>query len=139
MAYLWICAIVSLVFGLLFIASPAILGALGSIFNAALFTLNGWLMRYRFWLGLLLVVVGAWLFYIGLQYPEWYITTAWVVAIVFGLLFLFLPNWLTWLSNASDSVLLSTDNLAMGWRRIIGIALVVAGIYIVYALYCCIR
>jgi hypothetical protein len=135
MEYLWLSAIVGLVFGLLLLVSPSVLGALGSVFNSALFTLNGWTLRYRMWLGLVLLVIGAWVFYVGLQYPDPYIATTWIVAVVFGLLFLFLPGWLKWLSGAADAVFLSTDELVMGWRRVVGIVLVVASAYILYGIF----
>ena len=139
MSYLWFCALISLIFGLLFLASPEVLGALGSILNAALFTLNGQTMRYRVWIGIVLLVISAWVFYIGLQYPVWYITTTWIVALVFGLLYLLLPDWLTWLSKASNAMLVSTDELVIGWRRVLGIALIVAGSYIFYGIFMSMR
>jgi hypothetical protein len=58
-----------------------------------------------------------------------------MVPLVFGLLFLFLPGWLSWLSKASNAMLFSTDELAIGWRRVIGIALIVAGLYIFYGIF----
>jgi len=135
MSYLLFCALVSLVFGLLFLASPEVLGTMGSVFNAGLYTMDSSIMRYRIWLGILLLAISAWIFYVGLQFPVWYIAVAWIVALIFGLLFLFLPGWLVWLSKASNAMMVSTDELALGWRRVIGIALIVAGIYIFYGIF----
>jgi hypothetical protein len=135
MSYLLFCALVSLIFGLLFLASPEVLGTMGTVFNAGLYTLDSGIMRYRVWLGIILLAVGAWIFYIGLQFTAWYIVFSWIVALAFGLLFLLLPGWLTWLSKASNALLVSTDELALGWRRVIGVALVVAGIYIFYGIF----
>ncbi len=139
MDYLWFCALVGLVFGLLFLASPDVLGMMGNVFNAALFVLNGQTMRFRIWIGIVLLEIAAWLFYVGLSFPAWYLTAAWLVTLAFGLLYLFLQGWLSWLSKASDAMLLSTDELAIGWRRVIGVALIVASAYIFYGIFASIR
>ena len=55
MSYLFFCALVSLIFGLLFLVSPDVLGTMGSVFNAGLFTLDSLIMRYRLWLGICLL------------------------------------------------------------------------------------
>jgi hypothetical protein len=135
MSYLFFCALVSLIFGLLFLVSPDVLGTMGSVFNAGLFTLDSSIMRYRLWLGALLLAIAAWIFYVGLQVSSWYIVASWMIALAFGLLFLLLPGWLAWLSKASNSMLVSTDEMILGWRRVIGIALIVSGIYIFYGIF----
>ena len=135
MSYLLFCALVGLCFGLLFLISPAVLGKLGAMLNVVLFTLNGQTLRYRFWIGIVLLAIAAWIFYVGLQFPVWYMVALWMVPLIFGLLFLFLPGWLTWMSKASNAMLLPTDELAIGWRRVIGIALIVAGLYILYGIF----
>jgi hypothetical protein len=135
MSYLFFCALVSLAFGLLFLSSPEALGTMGSVFNAGLYTFDSSIMRYRVWLGIILLAVSAWIFYVNLQFAVWYIMASWIVALAFGLMFLLLPGWLTWLSQASNSLLVSTDELALGWRRVVGIALLVAGLYIFYGIF----
>ncbi len=134
MVYIWFCAIVSLVFGLVFLASPGLLGSWGKILNVALFALNGQTMRYRVWIGIVLLVIAAWVFYVGMQVPAWYLTTTWIVALVFALLYLLVPHWLSWLSKASNAMLLSTDDLAIGWRRVIGVILLIAAAYMLYGI-----
>src|SRR3989338_7032347 len=135
MEYLWFSALVSLIFGLLLLFLPEVLGALGSVLNAALFTLNGWTLRYRLWLGLVLLIMGGWEFYVSLQSPAPSIPAGWIVAVVFGLLFLFLPDWLERLSGAANTILFSTDELVMGWRRVVGTVLIVASIYMFYGIF----
>jgi hypothetical protein len=139
MSYLFFCALVSLIFGLLFLVSPEVLGTMGSVFNAGLFTLDSLIMRYRLWLGIVLLAIAAWIFYVGLQFAVWYIIASWMVALGFGLLFLFLPGWLTWLSKASNAMLVSTDEIILGWRRVIGIGLIVSSIYIFYGIFLSIK
>ena len=139
MSYLFFCALVSLIFGLLFLVSPEVLGTMGSVFNAGLFTLDSLIMRYRLWLGIVLLAIAAWIFYVGLQFAVWYIIASWMVALGFGLLFLFLPGWLPWLSKASNAMLVSTDEIILGWRRVIGIGLIVSSIYIFYGIFLSIK
>ncbi len=133
MALLLTCGIISLVFGLLLLASPAILGSLGAICNAVLLTLNGWLMRFRLGIGWALLALGAWMLYVAAQYPSGYLTAAWVITVGFGLLFTFFPGWLTYLSKVSNAVLLSTDELVMGSRRVVGVVVLIISFYIFYA------
>lgn len=135
MAYLWFCAIVSLVFGLLFLSSPGLLGVWGKVLNVALFALNGQTVRYRLWIGTALLVIAAWVFYAGLHAPDWTLTATWIVALAFALLYLVVPHWLAWLSKASNALLLSTDELVLGWRRLIGIILLVAAAYMFYGIF----
>jgi hypothetical protein len=134
MVYLWFCAIVSLVFGILFLSSPELLGSWGKVLNVALFALNGQTMRYRFWIGLVLLVIAGWVFFVGLQTAAWYLTATWIVALVFALLYLLVPHWLSWLSKASNAMLLSTDELAIGGRKVIGVLLLIAAAYIFYGI-----
>lgn len=133
MSYLLTCGIISLLFGLLLLASPAALGGLGGVVNSVLFTLDGWLMRFRTGIGVVLLALGGWILYVALGYPAPYLTCAWIVTIAFGLLFLFFPGWLTWLSRLSNAILLSTDDLVMGSRRVTGIVLLIISFYIFYA------
>ena len=81
MSYLFFCALVSLIFGLLFLVSPDVLGTMGSVFNAGLFTIDSSIMRYRLWLGGLLIAIAAWIFYVGLQFSSWYIIASWIIAL----------------------------------------------------------
>ncbi|MFA5113643.1 MAG: hypothetical protein WC529_05030 [Candidatus Margulisiibacteriota bacterium] len=139
MEYLWVCGLTSLVFGLLLLLNPSVLGTLGSVLNKVLFTVNGWTFNYRVWIGLGLLAIGAWMMYVGLSYPDPYITAAWVVTITFGLLFLVLPNWLKWLSSVSNIMLLSTDELVMGARRLIGVLMLIISLYIFYGIFYAIK
>ena len=55
-----------------------------------------------------------------------------MVAIAFGLLLLFFPGWLSWLSKASNAVLFSTDDLVSGARKTFGVILIIISFYIFY-------
>jgi hypothetical protein len=135
MEYLLVCGLISLVFALLLLLSPTVIGSLGSVLNKVLFTVNGWTLKYRIWIGVALLVIGGWIMTVSLSYPDPYITAAWLVTVTFGLLFLVLPNWLTWLSSVSNVFLLSTDELVLGARRLIGVIVLIVSLYIFYGLY----
>ncbi|MBI5078864.1 hypothetical protein HZB08_02460 [Candidatus Saganbacteria bacterium] len=140
MGYLLGGGIVSLFFGLLLLVAPGLLGALGSTCNVVVLTLDGWLNRSKVWIGVLLLITGAWMLTVAIQYPgEWYITAAWIVAVAFGLLFLFFPGWLSWLSKVSNAFLFSADEMVSGARRTFGIVLIIVSVYIFYAALLAVR
>ena len=133
MGYLLASGILALIFGLLMLAAPVFLGKLGELSNKTILVLNGQLMRYKLWIGLFLLVLGGWMLYVATNYPDPYINAAWIITVAFGLLFLFFPKWLDWLSKVSNTFLLSTDELVMGTRRVIAVVLLVVSFYIFYA------
>ncbi|MFC1568457.1 hypothetical protein ACFL37_02020 [Candidatus Margulisiibacteriota bacterium] len=136
MTYLLVSGIVSLLFGALFLLSPALLGSLGQALNRVIMFLDQKLESLKLWIGLLLLAVGAWLLYVVANYAELaYLTPVWIVCLAFGLLFLFFPQWLAWLSNVSNRVVFSTDDVVMGSRKIFGIILLIFSIYIFYGLF----
>jgi len=56
-----------------------------------------------------------------------------MISIAFALLFLFSPGLLRALSKLSNQVLLSTDEIVLGSRKIVGIVMLIIGGYILYA------
>ena len=136
MVYLLISGIVALLFGLMLLFTPNFLGGVGDVCNRVIMYLDEKLQPFKLWLGLLLVAVGAWLLYVVAKYPELgYLNSVWIVCMFFGLLFLFLPHWLTWLSSVSNKVVFSTDDVVIGSRKIIGIVIIIVSIYILYGAY----
>lgn len=136
MMFLLISGVVALVFGLCLLFSPAFLGGIGAVFNRVVFFLDKKLAVMKKWIGLGLLVIGAWVLYVAVNYPEAVsLTPIWIMCLAFGLLFLFFANWLTWLSNLSNQMVLSTDEVVMGARKVIGIILIIFSIYIFYASY----
>jgi hypothetical protein len=134
--YLIVSGLVSLLFGFIFLFTPAFLGGFGQILNRVVLFLDERLEPAKKWLGLLLLAAGAWLLYVVANYPELsYLTSVWIICLAFGLLFLFFSHWLTWLSNISNRVVFSTDEVIMGSRKILGIILLIVSIYIFYAVY----
>ena len=136
MGYLVLLGLVILFFALFLLFMPNFLGKLGGLCNRVILYLDEKLQPIKVWIGLLLVAVGGWLLYVVANYPElWYLTAVWMICMLFGLLFLVLPNWLSWLSNLSNKIILSTDEVVMGSRKIIGIVLLIISIYVFYAAY----
>ncbi|KPJ69879.1 hypothetical protein AMJ44_02120 [candidate division WOR-1 bacterium DG_54_3] len=136
MEYLIAAGTISLLFGLLLLFAPIFLGNLGAICNRVLIYLDEKLEPVKVWIGITLIIVGGWLLYVSANYPEvYYLPTFWIICFVFGLLFLFFPHWLSWLSNISNRVIFSTDEVVMGARKLVGIVLLIIGIYIFYMVY----
>lgn len=136
MGYLIAAGIVVLLFGLSLIFTSDFLKKLVDTTNKVIVYLDEKLQPVKLWVGLLLVVIAAWLLYVVANYPDLgYLTSVWVICLFFGLLFLFLPNWLSTLSNVSNKIIFSTDDVVLGSRKIIGIVLLIISIYIFYAAY----
>ena len=136
MEYLIASGAVSLLFGLFLLFAPIFLGKLGEICNRVLLYLDEILEPIKVWAGLLLLIIGGWVLYVSANYPEIvHLPPVWIICLAFGLLFLFMPNWLAWLSTVSNKVIFSTDEVVMGSRKIVGIVLLIIGIYIYYMLY----
>ena len=129
-----------LVFGLLFIFSRRALLALGALLNKPVATVDEKLRSYRVLVGVVLAVIGGWLISVAFGYPElWYLHLVGILILFFGLLYLFLPAWLDWISTVLDQILLSTDDAVIAARKSLGIILVISAIYVFYSAYLVLR
>ena len=136
MEYLLTAAVIALLFGLVFLFTPALLLKLGELFNRVVVYLDERLQPLKMAIGVLLLLLSGWLLYTVARYPELaYLNALWVVTLAFGLLFLFFPGWLKWLSAVSDKVVLSTDDVVIGSRKIIGVLLLISSLYIFLGAY----
>ena len=136
MTFLIVSAIVTFLAGLfLFFAGDAV-KKVSDVLNHVIFHLDEALCSARLASGLMLLIVGAWIVYVGVIHPSlWYLQVAgWLVA-VFGLLYVFFPSWLGALSDWTDRIMLSTDEFIFHTRRITGVVLVLISIYIVYSIF----
>ena len=127
--------IICLIFGALLVFAPIVLGSVGRVCNQVVMYLDEKLNPFRLWIGILLLLIAAWFIYMAVSVPAAIFTVVWVVALVFGLLFLFFPNWLAWLSRISNTVIFSTDDFVMGSRMVIGILLLIIGVYLFFMAY----
>jgi hypothetical protein len=85
-----------------------------------------------------LIVVGAWKLYVIINYELghlWHMHVSWSISILFGILFLLFPAFLKGFSDFSDRVILSTDKVVMGARKLVGIVLIMVSVYIFYGAY----
>lgn len=140
MGWLVTAEIVSLLAGLLLLLADKKLHKLGELLNRPVFYLDGLLKAVKLPAGIVLVIVGGWFISLALKYSAlWYLGLAGAVLLIFGLLYLFLPDWLSPLSQLSDRLLFSTDEFVLGARKTIGIILIVCALYIFFAVYLSIK
>jgi uncharacterized membrane protein HdeD (DUF308 family) len=135
MSLLVFTGLVSLLFGVLFLMSPETLGRWSEVGNRTVMVLDEKLSSIRNWVGAALLIAGAFMVWAAFPYSVelWYLHVIGVIALFFGLLFIAFPHGLKNLSRIFDTVLLSTDELILGVRKTLGILLLIAGAYIIYA------
>ncbi|MFA4905301.1 MAG: hypothetical protein WC645_02235 [Candidatus Margulisiibacteriota bacterium] len=136
MEYLITSAVLSLLFGMLFLLSPEILGRLGEIGNRTIMVLDEKLTNLHLVTGLALLILGGFIIWAILPYGAlWYLHSIGLISLFFGFLYLAAPKGLKTLSTIFNVVLLSTDEVVLAVRKTAGITLLVAGIYILYSIY----
>jgi len=127
--------LVSLLFGVLFLMSPEILGRWNEISNRTVMVLDEKISPIRTWVGAILLIAGAFIIWAAFPHSAelWYLHVIGAIVLFFGLLFIAFPHGLNNLSRVFDTVLLSTDEVILGVRKTLGILLLIAGAYIIYA------
>lgn len=136
MEYLILAAIVSLLFGILFLMSPETLGKWGEAGNRTIMVIDEKLSSIRLLTGLALLILGGFIIWAVAPYGAlWYLHLIGIISIFFGILYLAAPDGLKMLSTIFNVVLLSTDEVVLAVRKTIGIILLVAGAYILYSVY----
>lgn len=136
MEYLIFTAILSLLFGILFLLTPETLGRWGEAGNRTILVLDEKLSSVRVFAGGILLLLGLWISWSAFNYSSlWFLHLIGILAIFFGLLYLIAHQGIKTLSTIFNVVLLSTDEVVMAVRQTVGIVLLVAGVYILYAVY----
>jgi hypothetical protein len=136
MTYMVFAGLVSLFFGLLFLLSPEVLTKLGKACNKTLVVIDHTIDPVKAIVGVIFLLLGAWILWMVFPYGElWYLNLIAALSLFFGLLFMFYPSGLKFLSDVSNTILLSTDDVVMGARKTIGVMLIILSIYIFYASY----
>lgn len=136
MVYLIIPGILGLLFGLILLISPNSLNGVSVFFDKVLFTFEEKLYPYKRWIGIFWIIAAAWLFYLSIRYPELSLLhPLWILALFFAILYLFLPNWLAWLSNVLNRNVLPTDRYVRGFCKVVGILFLIVSVYILYVAY----
>ena len=126
-----IAGIVSLVFGLVLLLFPKYLKGLSAVVDRYLFVLDEYLRPYQKPAGFILLVVGGIMVIINLLYPALSLILApvWVIAILFGLLFVAMPDRLKSITAVADAKVVDTDEYVQKSSRFVGIILLIAGLY----------
>jgi hypothetical protein len=128
--------ILSLCTGLLLLFSGETLRRIGDALNTPVAQVDGAIMAIRMPAGIFLVIVGGWIISVAFSDSRlWWLHLVGAVILFFGLLYLFLPNWLETIGRVADQLLLSTDEIVIGTRKSFGVILLVVAIYIFYAAY----
>jgi hypothetical protein len=134
MEWLVTAEIISLLAGLLLLFAGENLRRLGKFFNQPIVYIEGLLNSIRIPAGLTLIIAGGWMISVAASYPDlWYLYATGAPVLFFGLLYLFLPDWIDSLSKLADQLLFSTDDFILGARRSIGIVLIVAAVYMYFS------
>lgn len=130
--YLVISGLTSLIFGVLFLLAPEnFWQAVARMFNKPVLYVESGLRAYHFPAGFLFLILGAWLIFLVLSDPGlWYFHLIGVAFVVVGLLYIFAPDWLLWLSTMSGKEVITFDQIAIGSRISLGIVLILVSIYI---------
>jgi hypothetical protein len=135
--YLVVAGMVALVFGAILLFTPSFFQSICLVCDRLLFNLDDTLQPYKNSIGIVLLLVAGWLFYMALRYPAvaLMIHPIWIIVLVFALLYIFLPNWLVRISEVTNRNVFPTDKYIMGACRVAGTVLLIMSVYIFHAAY----
>lgn len=134
---LLISGFVSLGFGLLFLVAPTgFWNAVTSFFNKPALFIESKLRAYHFPVGFILLLLGTWLIFLVItDLGLWYLQIVGGTLAAAGLLYIFAPDWLLWLSQLSGKEIITFDQVAIASRISLGVVLILASIYIFLRLF----
>ncbi|MFH1347491.1 MAG: hypothetical protein ABIH22_02265 [Candidatus Margulisiibacteriota bacterium] len=136
MEWLITAGIIALILGIFSIFSREMLLNVGAALNKPVVYVDDKLKAVRMPFGVALVVIGGWIISVAFNYPMlWYLHLVGIIILFFGLLYLFVPQWLDVISKFLNQSMLSTDEIIIGTRKTIGVLLILAAIYIFYSVY----
>jgi hypothetical protein len=134
--YLLVSGIVALVFGLIILFAPNFFKRLSSLVDRVVFVIDDLLYPFREWVGIALILIAGAGYYATVQYPTLFeLRTVWVIALIFGLLYLVFPNWLAVFSRFANRFIFPTREYVMGSCKLIGAFLILAAVYIFVMIY----
>ena len=130
--YLVISGLTSLIFGILFLIAPTgFWQKVAGLFNKPVIFVEQGLRSYHFPVGFLFLMLGAWLIFLVLAEPDfWYFHIVGIAFVIVGLLYIFAPDWLLWISNISGKEIITFDQIAIASRVSLGVVLILVSIYI---------
>jgi hypothetical protein len=135
--YLYVTGVMSLFFGLILLFTPNFFKKICLFFDRIVFKFDEKIMSYKASVGIVLIMVAGWLFYMTTRYPEIspIIHPFWIIILIFGIFYLFFPGWMAWLSNITDRNIFLTNEYVLGASRIFGAVFIIVGIYILFGAY----
>ncbi|KPJ67961.1 hypothetical protein AMJ44_07015 [candidate division WOR-1 bacterium DG_54_3] len=139
--YLLISGITSLIFGILFLIAPTgFWERIGNFFNKPVLFVESQLRAYNFAAGFIFLILGTWLIFLALEDSQiWFLYVIGAAFVIFGLLYIFTPNWLVRFSNLSGRVIITFDQIAIASRTSLGVVLILAAVYIFFKLFVALR
>lgn len=134
---LWAAGIVGILFGLVLMVSPGFIKKFSNYCDEVILSVDSNLNPYRLIVGVLLLLAAAWSVYIiRIADFDLFFYPILVLALLFGVLYLLLPNWLANFSNWANKHVFTTDVYILSASKIIGLAFLILGVYIIY-IACC--
>ena len=102
--------------------------AVAGMFNKPVVYVESGLRAFHFPVGFLFLILGSWLIFLVLSDPYlWYFHLIGIAFVIAGLLYIFAPDWLLWLSRASGKEIITFDQIAIASRVSLGIVLIHQG------------
>ncbi len=136
MTYLIVAGIIAVLAGIYMLIAPIFFKNFCGVVDKIVFILDEQVQKIKLIVGFLLLAVAGWVFYLSLN-PEIgrLLHPVWVIALVFGLLYLFFPKWLESLSKIANKSIFPTDQYVLGSAKVIGLLLLLSAAYIFYMVY----
>ncbi|MBU0630805.1 MAG: hypothetical protein KKC80_07835 [Candidatus Margulisbacteria bacterium] len=133
MIYLISAGLISLVFGVLLLFLPSMCKMVCRSCDMTVFDVDKFTADYRMIFGGLLLIVAIFIGGMAFLFPQ--LSTLhlfWLVSLIFGLLFLVLPEQLAKISVVANRLVFNTDSSLTAYCKIVAVVLVLAGLYILY-------
>ena len=136
MTLLLIVGTLSVLFGLILLIYPSGLISLYKAADQIVVMVDEALKKQRIVTGLLLLAVAGWIGYLSFVMAEAAVLhPIWMIALAFGLMYLLAPGWLKSLSQMLDSGVFNTNDYVMSRAKSFGLFFIIAGLYILVAIY----
>lgn len=125
-----------MLFGFVMLIAPNFFTEFCNRLDRVVFTIDDLLSPFREMVGVLLLVTGGVILYVSSRYPTLMVLRlAWVVAGIFGLLYLLLPDWLDILSRIANRIIFPSRKYMVGASKLIGLFILAGGVYILVMAY----
>ncbi|MBU0687278.1 MAG: hypothetical protein KKB81_05445 [Candidatus Margulisbacteria bacterium] len=125
-----------MVFGVTLLFAPRYLTQVCAFWNKVIFSLDELLKPYKYVVGIIFIALAGWIALLAFRSSELgLLHPFWLVLLFFGLLYLFFPNFLDWLSKSAGKSVLQMDEFVVGAYKLYSIILILVSIYLFYSAY----